>query len=181
MAPADLDERTSSPEPGLAGQLVCVGAIAGPFGVKGAVKIVSYCESPDAIGGYSPLFSEDGLVSYRIELTGTSGKSLTARLEGVENREQAARLQGTRLYADRSLFPTAGDEEFYLADLIGLEARDGDGVLLGHIRDVQNHGAGDFLDIKAEDGRDWLVPFSKETVPEVRIAEGLLVIHGNLC
>ncbi|MGL4281940.1 MAG: ribosome maturation factor RimM, partial [Albidovulum sp.] len=77
---------------------VCVGAIAGSFGVKGEVRLKSFCAEPTAIASYGPLFTEDGSHSFRVTLTRPVAGGLGARLSGVATKEQADALKGTSLY-----------------------------------------------------------------------------------
>ena len=67
----------------------------------------------------------------------------------MADRDAAQRLTGTRLYVERDRLPPAEEEEFYLADLIGLPGRDRGGAPLGAMRAVEDHGAGAFLVIEA--------------------------------
>ncbi len=89
---------------------VCVGAIAGAFGVRGAVRLKSFCAEPEAIAGYGPLWTEDGARSFTVTLDRPVAGGLAARLSGVETREAADALRGLRLYADRAALP-ATDED----------------------------------------------------------------------
>ena len=126
---------------------ICVGAIAGSFGVQGEVRLKSFCSDPEAIADYGPLYSEDGTKSFKVKLTRPVAGGLGARISGVDTKEQADALKGVSLYVDRAKLPSLPDDEFYHADLIGLEARDTGGVLLGRVTAVHNHGAGDLLEI----------------------------------
>ena len=105
-------------------ELICVGAIAGAFGVRGEVRIKSFCAIPEDIGNYSPLLTEDGSRSYTLELTRAINNGFAANLGGVATKEQADALKGLRLYAPRDRLPSLPDDEFYHADLIGLTAYD---------------------------------------------------------
>lgn len=145
---------------------ICVGAIAGAFGVRGEVRLKSFCAQPEAIAAYAPLWTEDGQRSFAIRLTRGSGGGLTARLSGVDSKEAADALRGVELFADREKLPNLPDDEFYHADLIGLEVLDTSGRPLGRVRAVHNHGAGDILDIQAPGG-GLLLPFTKAAVPTV--------------
>jgi len=75
----------------------------------------------------------------------------------------------------RAALPAPDEDEFYLADLIGLRAVGPDGVELGRVKNVQNFGAGDLLEIAPETGPTWWLPFTRDAVPEVRIADGVVV------
>ena len=147
---------------------ICVGAIAGAFGVKGEVRLKSFCAQPEAIAAYAPLWTEDGSRSFTVKLTRGSGTGLTARLSGIQTKEEADALRGVELFADRHRLPHLPDDEFYHADLIGLEVLDTGGTVLGHVRAVHNHGAGDILEIYGPGRKTTLlVPFTKKAVPTV--------------
>ena len=155
---------------------VCVGAIAGAFGVKGEVRLKSFCAQPEDIAAYGPLYSEDGGHSYTVRLTRPVTGGLGARLSGVATKEEADALKGVTLWADRSRLPHLPDDEFYHADLIGLEVVDTGGVVLGKVRTVQNFGAGDILEIYAPGRKTTLLlPFTRAVVPTVDLQAGRIV------
>lgn len=154
---------------------VCVGAIAGAFGVRGEVRLKSFTSEPRAIADYGPLTSEDGGRSFIVTLTRPVTGGLGARLSGVATREEAEALKGTTLWAARSALPSLPDDEFYHADLIGLEAYDPGGALLGRVRAVHDHGAGDILEITGPKGAV-LLPFTREIVPSVDLAAGRIIV-----
>ena len=156
--------------------LVCVGMFRKPFGIKGEVRLASYCEQPESIFGMSPLCSEDGANCYEIKDSGRRGHGLVARIDRVKTREQAALLNGIRLYARRSAFPEPPDDEFYHADLVGLEVRDRAGNRIGCVRGVLNHGAGDILDVATADEQSLLVPFTRNAAPIISLVEQLVVV-----
>lgn len=165
MAKPDLENR------------LCVGAISGSFGVKGEVRLKSFCAEPTAIADYGPLFTEDGSRSFSITLTRPVAGGLGARLSGVASKEEADALRGTSLYVARDRLPNLPDDEFYHADLIGLEARDTGGVLLGTVIAVHNHGAGDLLEIGGGGRPAVLLPFTMATVPTIDLSARRVVIN----
>lgn len=155
---------------------VCVGAIAGAFGVKGEVRLKSFCAEPEAIATYGPLSSEDGSGSWDVTLTRPVKNGFAARLTGVVNKEAADALRGVRLYAPRDRLPDLPDDEFYHADLINLSVHDTGGTELGRVRAVLNHGAGDLLEIYSPGQKQpVLLPFTKAAVPTVDLALGRIV------
>ncbi len=157
--------------------LVCVGAIAGSFGVKGEVRLKSFCTEPEAIASYGALFTEDGSRSFTITLTRPVAGGLGARLSGVATKEQADALKGTSLYAERKKLPPASEEEFYHADLIGLDVNDTGGLHLGTIRAIHNHGAGDLLEIVGPGLKSaLLLPFTLAVVPTVDLAARRVIV-----
>jgi 16S rRNA processing protein RimM len=155
---------------------ICVGAIAGAFGVRGEVRLKSFCADPAALADYGPLSTEDGDRSFEVALTGQTKGGLTARLSGIATKEQADRLRGTRLYAPRDRLPALPDDEFYHADLIGLRVFDTGGQDLGRVKAVLNHGASDLLEVQpAAGGEPVLLPFTRDAVPTVDLAAGRIV------
>ena len=153
---------------------ICVGAISGAFGVQGEVRLKSFCAQPDDIAAYGPLWTEDGTRQFKIKLTRPVAGGLGARIAGIDTKDQADALKGISLYADRTRLPRLPDDEFYHADLIGLEVRDPGGTLLGTVRAVHNHGAGDLLEISGG-GSDLLLPFTRAVIPTVDLAARRIV------
>lgn len=154
---------------------VCVGAIAGAFGVRGEVRLKSFCAEPEAIAAYGPLWTEDGSRSFAVRILGPIPNGFSARLSGIATREEAEALRGQRLYAGRDRLPALADDEFYHADLIGLEVRDTGGALLGTVAAVLNHGAGDLLEVRRAGAESVLVPFTRAIVPTVDLKAGRIV------
>ena len=157
-------------------RLIRVGRVAGGFGVKGEIRIATYTETPLALRDYGALLDERGAVC--LDLTGAreSKGGLIARAKGIETKQQADALRGLVLHVDRDALPAPEEDEFYLADLIGLAAVAPDGSSLGKIRSVQEFGAGDLLEIQPPAGATWYAPFTKQVVPEVDIAGGRVVV-----
>jgi len=160
----------------LSAKHICVGAIAGAFGVRGEAKIKCFTDDPAAVGDYGPLHTEDGKREFKLKLTRSIKGGYAARLSGVETREQAEALKGTRLYADRSALPEPDEEEFYYTDLLGLSVETADGSVLGKIKAVQDFGAGDVIEYMPVGGGESLyLAFTREVVPTVDIAGGRII------
>jgi 16S rRNA processing protein RimM len=155
----------------MAGKRILVGEIGRPHGVRGLVRVQSFTAEAADIATYGPLSDERGEKHYALQwLPGG-----LARIEGVADRDAAARLTGTRLYVARDRMPEPAEEEFYLTDLIGLAVRGGDGAAIGEVRAVEDFGAGTFLTVVDGQGREMLLPFTRAVVPLVAIAEGYLL------
>lgn len=153
------------------GELICIGAIAGAFGVHGEVRLKSFTVVPQDIAGYGPLVSEDGARRFEVTLTGQTSGALIARLSGIRTKEEADALRGIRLCVERARLPDLPEDEFYHADLIGLEVFDTGGTLIGRVKAVLNHGASDLLEILVPGhGTTILLPFTREAVPTVDLA-----------
>jgi 16S rRNA processing protein RimM len=154
---------------------IVVGNLAGAFGVRGEVRLKSFCAEPADIANYVPLYGPDGRVFPFIEIMGQTQGSLIARVEGISTKEDADALKGVPLLVDRTRLPTLPPDEFYHADLIGLPVQDAGGTRIGTVRAVLNHGAGDILEIAGPKGQTVLLPFTQAVVPLVDIAAGRIV------
>jgi 16S rRNA processing protein RimM len=151
---------------------VLLGEIGRPHGVRGLVRLHAFTEDPKAIGGYGRLTDATGARSFGV----TALPGGLAKVEGVEDRDAAARLTGTKLYIERDRLPPPADpEEFLLCDLEGLRAEGEDGTPFGTVRAVEDYGGGPFLVIQGA-GPERLVPFTKAAVPVVDIAGGRVVV-----
>ncbi len=150
---------------------ILLGVVGRPHGVRGLVRVHSYTADPADLTGYGALTDDRGArwtVAWRgdgvAELRDAAGKP-------VADRTAAEKLVNTRLYIAREQLPPAAEDEFYLADLVGLLAVGADGSELGRVTAVHDYGAGSSLEIGA-----LLVPFNRACVPEVDLASGRVVV-----
>lgn len=154
---------------------ICVGSIAGAFGVHGEVRLKSFTSDPLAIEDYAPLTGDDGR-EYAVQITREIAQGFAARLSHVRSKEDADALKGVRLYAPRDRLPSLPDDEYYHADLIGLQVFDTGGVELGRVKAVLNHGATDLLEvIRPGQSKTILLPFTMACVPTVDLSAGRIV------
>lgn len=161
--------------------LICVGAIAGAYGVRGELRVKSYCAVPEDIENYSPLWTEDRTRQFTLAILRPIKNGFAARIPDVATKEDADALRGVSLYAERDQLPSLPDDEFYHTDLVGLDVYDTGGVLLGSVKTVQNHGADDLLEVKlAGTSATTFLPFTKEAVPTVDLAAGRIVADPPL-
>jgi 16S rRNA processing protein RimM len=152
------------------------GRVIGAQGLKGAVKAKIFTAAPEALTRYGALHDRTGR---RFEITHLRpGKPSEAVLTfaGIDSREAAEALKGVSLYIARDALPATAGDEFYHADLIGLEAQDGEGRILGKVQGVHNFGAGDVIEIGRPDGDNFLMAFTRETVPVIDVPGGRIVI-----
>ena len=161
----------------MSARLILVGRVSGAFGVRGEVRIATFTETPLALLDYRKLMDKAGVPALTLVSGRAAKHGVVARAQEIQTPEQADALRGLDLYVDRAVLPAPDADEFYLTDLIGLEARDPQGAVLGRVRSVQNFGAGDLLEIEPPDHTaSWWVAFTRETAPEIRLAEGVMVV-----
>ncbi len=158
---------------------VCMGVVGAPHGVRGAVRVKTFTDEPEAVAHYGALEDETGQRKFTLRVVGPAkGDGMViAMLSGIADRDRAETLRGLRLYLPRAALPPPGEDEFYHADLVGLAARLGDDTLLGKIIAVHDFGAGDMLEIARDKGQPVLVPFTRAVVPVVDVAGGKVVVE----
>ena len=167
---------------------ILVGKIISVFGIKGEVKIVSYCEPAQQIEKYS-LFDESGN-SLKLKISnknktviGTSNGDaiLIARIDDITDRTTAEKLRGQEIFADRSDFDSTKNNEFYYVDLIGLDVIDMNSKKIGKVLNVMDHGAGGILEIEFDQADPKMnrekienFPFKNQIFPEVDLGMGFV-------
>jgi len=143
---------------------VLIGHIAGVYGVKGWVKIRSYTDPIENILQYRTwqLGLQGGWEPRRLVEGRRHGKGLVALIEGLETPEFARTLVGTEIAIERSELPRIGADEYYWADLVGLEVVTIDGHRLGKVGRLIETGANDVMIVNGE--REHYVPYIRGDV-----------------
>jgi 16S rRNA processing protein RimM len=155
-----------------------MGHILAPHGVKGWVKVAAYSTDPEALAAYPTWWVGRNGEWKQMQLAESvlhSGR-LVARLEGCEERDAALALKGSELAVRRDALPPNAENEFYLADLVGLEVVNGKGEALGKVAGIFEHGAHPVMRIVA--GKtERLLPFVEQVVRQVELAHGRIRVE----
>jgi 16S rRNA processing protein RimM len=142
-----------------------LGRLGAPFGVKGWVHVESWTDPPERLlelREWALRLPSGERVSRRVAEGRTHGEGLTARLDGVERREQAAALTGAVVEVDRAALPPAGEREYYRADLIGYEVSNLEGTSLGVVSHFVDAPRGAVMVSKEPGGREhWVLAIPK--------------------
>jgi 16S rRNA processing protein RimM len=156
---------------------VCVAVVAAAHGLRGVLKLRCFTERPEDVAAYGPVFDPDARRLFELQVIGPAPGGVLARAQGIEERNAAEALRGTELFVPRSALPELGPDEFYYSDLEGMEALRADGSRFGVVHGVDNFGAGDLIEVVAEDGRRLSLPFTRRTVPSIDLARRRLVVE----
>ncbi|MCC2105195.1 MAG: 16S rRNA processing protein RimM, partial [Hyphomicrobiales bacterium] len=144
---------------------------------RGEIRIKSYTADPLAIGDYGPLSDETGAKKFEIErLRPLKEDMVVAKVKGLADRDAAGALTGVSLFVAREKLPPPDEDEFYIADLVGLSAVSPDGETIGTVKNVLNFGAGDILEIAPASGETLMLPFTKEIAPSIDFSGGKIVV-----
>ena len=155
---------------------ILLAAVIGAHGLKGEVKVKTFTQSPDKLGAYGPLHDKDGrLYTVKTLKPGKADEAAVAFAE-VTGRNAAEALKGTELFVTRAALPDAKADEFYHADLLGLDAEDREGRRIGKVLSIQNYGAGDILVIAGDGGGETWLAFTRDNVPEIDIKNRRIIV-----
>jgi len=155
---------------------ILLAAIIGAQGLQGAVKVKLFTETPEGLARYGVLKDRHGKLFEITAIRPAKDSEAVMSFSGIADRSTAEALKGTELFVARDQLPAPGEEEFYHADLIGLEAQDSEGRMLGKVAAIHNYGASDVMEIARPDGDSVLLAFTRETVPVIDIAGGRVVV-----
>lgn len=156
---------------------VLMAVIGAAQGLRGEVRVRAYTDDPMSLGEYGNLHSLDGRVFEILEIR--EGKNVAiVRFRGVNDRNAAEALNGLELYIDRDALPDEelDEDEFYYADLEGLEVHDAEGNHYGAVTGIYDFGAGDLLELKGPGKRPVLIPFSEAAVLEIDLEGGKILV-----
>ncbi|MDM0036303.1 ribosome maturation factor RimM [Variovorax sp. J22P271] len=162
-----------------------VGRIADAWGIKGWFKVLPHSAEPEALFSSKRWLLQPpgaaGSQAFKLAIREAKEHSdvIVASSEDVPDRNAAEALRGARVFVPRSSFPTAGDDEYYWVDLIGLAVVNREGVALGSVRELLASGPQTTLVLDAtEDGKpvERMVPFVSAFVDKVDLAGRLITV-----
>jgi 16S rRNA processing protein RimM len=165
-----------------------VGRILGAWGVKGWVKVIPHSASPEALFSSRRWYLQpaekgnqafSGTVLLRIQEAKEHSDAIVARVHDIDDRDVAESLKGARIFVPRSSFPTAGENEYYWIDLIGLDVINREGLALGRVADLVATGPQTVLVLEYElDGKraERMIPFVSAYVDDVDLAARKILV-----
>lgn len=157
-----------------------VGKVSGVFGVKGWVKVFSFTDDRENILGFSPWLLKKDSDSRLIKVIDgmLQGKAVVARLDGINDRDQAAGLMGWDIFISPEQLPKAAEGEYYWSDLIGLNVETIEGVSLGVVDSLMETGANDVVIVHGE--RERVIPFLQgQTIIKIDLETGKMIVDWD--
>lgn len=157
-----------------------LGEIVRPQGIRGEVKVRHYTDDPDRFYDLETVFLKRG-ESYEemtVEDARVQGDDVYLKLEGVDDRNEAEKLRNIQLWVDRDNAVELGEDEVFIADILGAKAFDTKGNPVGVLKDVLTPGGVDVFVLKTPKGT-LMFPALKEVLLEMNADEGRLVLDEN--
>ena len=157
-------------------ELIELGQIGAPFGIRGWVKLHSYTEPPERLldRGTLSLRVGGGWRDYAVEARGRSGGALTVKLAGVPDRNAAEVLKGAAVAVPRSDLPPCAARDFYRADLLGCEVVNLAGDPLGVVAHFVETPAHALMVVRGT--REYWVPAVPQHLRRVELAARRIVV-----
>lgn len=157
---------------------VAIGEVAGVFGVRGELKIISLSDFPDRFERTPLVHIGDARERFQVRSVRHHKSQVLLTLEGVDSVEAAERLRGATLYIPADELHALDEDQYYLHDVVGLRARHVNGTSLGIVSDIVPSSGNDLFVIRNEvTGAETLVPAVKAFIKEVDIAGGVIVVE----
>ena len=153
------------------------GKIVATHGLRGEVKVLPWCDGPEALVPIKTFYLDGGNTPKRAERCRIQKNLVLLKLEGVDTPEAAQALRGRVLWLDREE-DTLEEGQYYIQDLIGLTVEDAEtGERYGTLRDVTETGANDVYHVAFPDGRVQLVPAIPQVIAKIDIDGGKMLIR----
>ena len=149
-----------------------MGRVAAAYGVRGWIKVAPGGGVAQTLAASAQWWI--GEHAYALAEARQHGRSVVAKLEGIDSREQAMRLKGARVSVERASLADPGEGHYYLADLIGLEVRNEQDEVLGTVKQWLSNGAQDVMEVAGS--RTRLIPWASAIVKEVDLGAGRIMV-----
>lgn len=157
-----------------------IGAVIKPHGVRGEVKIFPMTDDLNRFRELTAVIiqkkngAEDTL---EVESARFFKNTVILKLSGINQMDEAEQLRGSALFVTRENAVPLNENEYYIADLIGLEVCLENGEKLGELTDVLSTGANDVYEVTADTGKKHLIPAIRDCIINVRVSEGTMQIR----
>ena len=153
---------------------VKVGKVTGAFGIRGELKIYPYTDKPDRFEELDRVFIDQQ--EYVISNVRYQKNLVLLKFQGISDRNAAEKLRGAELTINRENLRELEEDEYFIFDLIGLEAVDENRKHIGRVSDVIQNSAQDLYEIETDDGKRQLIPAVYEFIPEIDLESGIMMI-----
>jgi len=160
-----------------------LGRIGAPFGVRGWMHVDSYTDPPESLLGYlqwSLRLGSGRRFEHRLAEGHPQGDRLVARMEGIENRDEAAALTGAVIEVERAALPPAGERQYYRADLVGLAVHTLEGALLGSVTYFVDAPTGPVMVVRDAEGREHWVLATPQHLRKVDLERGIVLVDWSV-
>ena len=160
-------------------QLLQVGVISSTHGVRGEVKVFPTTDDVKRFKKLKKVILDTGKEQLPLEIEGVKffKQFVILKFRGIDNINDIEKYEGKSLLVDREHAVKLKKDEYFIADMIGMDVFTEEGELFGALKDVMETGANDVYIIEMTDGKEVLVPAIKQCILDVDIENRKMVIH----
>lgn len=156
-----------------------IGQIVNTFGIKGFVKVNPFVDDVLRFDDLEKVYLKRNkeLKEMEVEEVKYHKNMVLIKFKGIDRVEDAELLRNSYLEVDRENAIELEDGEYFIADLLGIDVYTEEGETLGKLEDIFNTGSNDIYVVKAEDGKQLLLPAISEVIKEINLKENKIVVH----
>ena len=151
-----------------------MGRVAGSYGVRGWLKAMPQAGVQESLARASEWWL--GGEVRRVVQAKRHSATVVAKLEGIDTPEQAQALKGQEISVERAALPEAGAGHYYLADLLGLDVVNAEGLELGAVRQWLTNGPQDVMVVQGQGDAERLIPWVAAVVKRVDLEAGVIEV-----
>lgn len=156
-----------------------LGQIVNVKGLKGEVKVNSFTDDNTKFERIPKVFikQKQNLTEYEIEKVGYSKNQVILKFKNIDTVEEAEKLRNSYVVVDREIFGELPEGVYYIADLIGLDVYTENNEYLGKVDDIFNTGSNDVYVVKADDGKQKLLPGIDEVIKKIDLESSKIIVN----
>ena len=152
------------------------GTIIGAVGIKGYVRVKPFFSDIKNISNIEIFTNEKNIKSYEMHFIRSHNKNIVVKFNNINDRNQAERLIGAKLFINKDSLTPLKKGEYYLSDLIGFSVKTKNKNNLGKVKSIKNFGAGDLIEVLQQNKKTFFLPMNKENIKEVNLITKIILI-----
>ena len=154
-----------------------IGQIANTHGLKGEVRVYPYVDDINRFDDLESFYLNKNFnEEFEVERVRYKGNMVIMKIKGIDSVELAEKLKTKNLYISRENSVDLDEDEFFIADLIGLEVFTVAGDKVGVLKDVLQYSANDVYVVKGDNDKEYLIPSTMKFVPEINLEDKKMII-----
>ena len=157
--------------------LIAIGEIVKPRGLKGELKIKLYSVTADDLSCDMTVFVGENLQEYTLAKYSLCQGFLYVYLKEITSIAEAEKLRNKKLYLSKQDIRDLGEDEFLIEDLIGCSVELTDGRVIGVLEDVQNFGSSDIFYVKTEQKKQVLFPNVEGVLDKIDLSNKIIIVN----
>ena len=153
-----------------------MGTFGSPIGLKGEIKVTMLTSSFESFKMLKVYFNEDASEKWNFIKMRTLNKNLLVHPHDCNNKDDAEKFRGKKIFSQLSNFPKTNKDEYYFKDLIGCSIFMLNGKKIGNVVNVENFGASDLLETKINN-KTFYIPMNKDNLVSVNLDKKEIIIN----